>query len=408
MILNKSNIGIVVISLFSIMLPCVSVAQQSQNEPTVKGIGVGPGTVYPGMEAGLTYDDNILRNIPGMEVDSFLYTVSPNLAYQLQDNTHKFRADWRLDAGYYDSSHRDNYLDNTISGELGYQPTSRFSAGLTGEYKSSRDPRGTGRAEGLAIGRYARDPDRWHHFKVEGNMAYGLQSGGSRLEAAGGYVSKRYDNNHVLTDYRDHDDIYGDGNFFFQVAPKTSLVVGGGITNHHYRVNSLLGASIDSTDYQFSGGITWKALSKTTGTIRFGYINKDFVSVHRANRSSFNWDAEVTWTPRSYSVVVLNTSRTFDETNGTGNFIQRDTYSVKWTHFWLDRLSSTVNLSYAEETFDPTSRQDGLINAGVQFNYDMRNWLTLSAAYLHDERDSNRNAFDYKRNVYLVTANVTF
>ena len=399
---TNTRIYVVIVSILLVVSPLAANAQQSQ-----QGIAVGPGKLSPGLGLALSYDDNLLRSVPGTELDTFIYNITPSLSYEMQDNTRHFMANWDLDAGFHDSSSNDDYLDNTLSAQFELTPNSRTRLGISGEYKDAHDPRGTGRAEGLAIGRFQPYPDEWHHFKVEGNMAYGSEASRGRFDGDVGYLSKRYDNNRVLTAYRDRDDTYGNGNFYYQVAPKTSLVVGGGIIDHNYRTASLLGASLDSTDYQVSGGITWDALNKTTGTVRFGYINKDFTSAARASSNAFNWDVEVVWTPRTYSIVTLTTSRKYDETNGTGNLIQRDTYSAKWTHFWRDRLSSTVDFSYMNDSLKPTTREDDLINAGVQLNYDMRRWLTLSAGYHYDERDSNRNAFDYERNLFLISASIT-
>lgn len=400
---KKSTIRLAGISLISVVIPFVCVAQQSQ-----KGIPAGSGTFYPGLELGLSHDDNLLRTIEGSELETWIYSVSPYLAYELKDNTRRFMVDWRLDAGFHDDSGTDDYLDNTIGAVLEFQPTNRFFAGISGEYKDTRDPRGTARAEGLAIGRILRDPDEWHHFKVEGSMAYGLESARARLEGDVGYITKEYDNNRTLTAIRDHDDTFAAGRLFYRLAPKTSLVVEGRITDYEYQTTPVLGSTLDSVNYQIFGGVTWEALNKTTGTVKFGYIDKDFDSAVRGDSDAFNWEVEVVWTPRSYSVVTLSTSREFDETNGAGNLIESDIYSANWTHHWRDHISSTVEFTYINDTFQPTTREDDLLNIGLRLNYDVRNWLTLSAGYSYDERDSNRNAFDYERNLFLVTADIYF
>ena len=252
------------------------------------------------------------------------------------------------------------------------------------------------------------EPDAWHHFKVEGNAGYGLlEDAKARLEGDVGYISKRYDNNRTLTATRDRDDTYGSGRLFFRAGPKTELVVEGRIAHVSYQFPAPLTASLDSDTYQILGGFTWQALNKTTGTVKLGYINKDFYAANRVDGDAVNWEVNVEWRPRTYSVVNLSTSRTFTETNGAGNFIQHDTFAIDWTHDWGNQVSSTVDFSYSNDSFDPTTREDDLINTGVQLNYAMRRWLTLSAGYRYDERDSNRNAFDYERNVILFTASIT-
>jgi hypothetical protein len=290
---------------------------------------------------------------------------------------------------------------------LEFTPTSRTRLGVGGEYKDSRDPRGTGRAEGLPIAGFQVDPDEWHHFKVEGNAAYGVEDARVRVEGDVGYITKEYDNNRLFTATRDRDDTYGAGRLFYQVAPKTALLVEGRITDYSYQTVAPLSLSLDSNDYQIYGGITWEALNKTTGTVKFGYLQKDFDAAGRASGDAFNWDVSVVWRPRTYSVVTLSTSRQFDETNGTGNFIERDNYAAAWTHDWGNRVSTTANISYSVDSFDPTTREDDIFNAGVRLDYAMRRWLTLGAGYVYEDRDSNNNFFDYDRNLFLLTARIS-
>ena len=222
-----------------------------------------------------------------------------------------------------------------------------------------------------------------------------------------GFITKEYDNNRTATATRDRDDTSGAARLFYRIAPKTSLVVEGRITNYEYQTGSPLAPGLDSFDYNILAGITWEALNKTTGAIKVGSKDKDFDDAARQDGDAFNWEVEIVWSPRTYSIVTLSTSRDFNETNGTGNFIESDTYSVNWSHYWTEHVSTTVDFTYIEDTFDPTTRADDKINVGILLNYDIRNWLTLSGGYRYDERDSNRSAFDYERNIFLISTTIS-
>jgi len=384
--------------------PAANLAMGTAHDNRSAGATGGLGGFYPDLQVSVTHDDNLLRGVPGTELDTFIYNVSPSLNYVAKDSVRSFTAGWRLNAGYHDASSTDDYVDNTLDAKFEYTPTSRTRLGIGGEYLDSHDPRGTGRAEGVAIGGFQQTYDEWHQFSVAGNMAYGVDTAQARVEGDAGYITKTYDNNRLFTATRDRDDTYAAGRLFYQVGPKTSLVAEGRVTDYAYQTTSPLASSLDSQDYQVSGGVTWKALNKTTGTVKLGYLTKTFDAAGRADGNAFNWDVEVEWRPRTYSVVALSTSRQFDETNGTGNFIERDNYAIAWTHDWGNQVSTTADFSYSNDSFAPTTREDDLLDLGVRVNYAMRRWLTLSAGYRYEDRDSNRNAFDYQRNLILFTA----
>jgi len=396
--------GSVVSASLTILLLCSNQLLAQQDGPA--GVPVGSGYVFPSIDLTFLNDDN-LTNADINEIDTIGWKVAPSLLYEQSSNRSRFAADWRLDAGWYDDSPIDDYVDNYVSGIFEYQPTNRFNSALKANFTDSHDPRGTGRAEGALV---AAQPefDEWHSFGVEGNFGYGLENGIARVEGDVGYTTKEYDNNRGSTFVRDRDDTYGAARFFYRLAPNTDLVVEGRLADHSYVQTAVGVAPLDSFVHRILGGVSWEATGKTTGSIKLGYIDKDFDSGTRQDGDALIWEIGITWEPRTYSVVNISSSRDFQETNGAGNFIQKDNFiSADWTHYWQEHISTTVNFSYTEDTFDPTTREDELTNAGARLNYDLQRWLTVSGGYRYDERDSNANAFDYERNIFELTVRVT-
>ncbi|MFQ5661080.1 MAG: outer membrane beta-barrel protein [Gammaproteobacteria bacterium] len=369
------------------------------------GIKAGPGFIYPSVAFKTFYDDNLL-DAETNELDTFGGVIAPYAAYEISDKTRRFVVDWLLEAGFYTDSNNDDYVDNTVRAEYAFQPTSRFYSALKGEFKDTRDPRGTGRAEGVSTVLQA-DPDEWHSFGVEGNLGYGSKQAIARVEVDAGFVTKEYDTNRAFTFVRDRDDSYGAARFFYRLAPKTSLVLEGRAVHFEYDRNAPGAPSLDSNVFRGLGGITWEATYKTTGFLKVGYIDKEFASGLRQDDNAVTWEVGIEWRPRTYSIVNIATSRDFQETNGAGDFIQHDMVSFNWNHAWLKRLSSVVDFSYAKDMFDPTAREDDLINAGISINYNIRRWLTIGAGYHYRDRDSSDSVFDFHRNIYELTARIT-
>ena len=271
--------------------------------------------------------------------------------------------------------------------------------GITGEFKDTRDDRGTGAAEG-GTGVVQNKPDDYRQYEVIGSGVYGSEASNGRGELDVGYMDKKYNNNRATTFSRDREDTSVDGRIYYKIMPKTSLLFDARYTDIDYDNDAPGVASLDGSSYSALMGLTWAATYKTTGKATIGYRQRDFDST-RKDDGGLAWEAEVIWQPRTYSTFNLSTSSEFKETNGTGNAIEEDAVTFGWTHYWQDRLSTNANFRYASNDFagDTTGRDDDLINMGVSLNYEMRRWLTVGASYDYDERDSNFNSFDYERNV---------
>ena len=370
------------------------------------GILLSIGTLYPELEFKTIHDDNLLRSRTN-ELSTLIGVIAPHLTYEIADHKNRIIFDYLLESGFHENSSIDDYVDNRLRAEYEYTPTSRIFAALRGEYLDTRDPRGTGRAEGGTGGITQTTPDEWHHWAIEGNAAYGAKTAKGKVEADIGYIAKTYDNNRAFTFVRDRDDTYGAARLFYRIQPKTNIVLEARATNYNYDQEAPGTPSLDSITSTYLAGATWEATFKTTGFAKVGLIDKDFDSNLLTDDDDFTWEIGVEWRPRTYSTFNLMTSREFQETNGTGNLISHDSILFSWTHDWQTRFTTVVDFSYAEDSFDPTAREDELINAGAHVYYEMRRWLNLGAGYRYDERDSSTNTFDYDRNLLELIAKIT-
>ena len=147
---------------------------------------------------------------------------------------------------------------------------------------------------------------------------------------------------------------------------------------------------------------------KTTGFLKLGRVNKDFSSSRRADDQGFTWEIGVDWKPRTYSTITLKTDQDFVETNGTGNAGDRSQISLNWNHNWRARLSTNLELLYAQETYSPDPREDQYYQTAATVKYDFRRWLNLEAGYRFSNLDSTDDSFDYDQNVLEITADFTF
>ena len=374
----------------------------------ISGMRIGDGKLYTDITVTPFHDDNLTR-APSNEISTFGLLIAPHLAYELKVHKNRYFMDYLLSAATHEDSHPDDYIDNRFQLGYEYTPTKRIFLGIHGEYLDTRDPRGTGASEGTGV--VLANPDEWHRYLVEGNVVYGGKRAKGRAELDLGYSNKSYDNNRTTTFVRDREDTYVRARLYYRIMPKTSLVLEGRTTNFDYDQDAAGVPSLDSDTSRVLLGVTWEGTFKTTGTAEIGYIKKDFDSSRRKDGDDFTWEVGVEWRPKSFSIFNLNTSRDFQETNGAGNFISKDSINASWSHQWhklSPKFSTLVDISYSEDSFDQitTGREDEYLNIGVSVNYKMRRWLELGGGYRYDERDSTISAFDYDRNIFELFATI--
>jgi len=372
-----------------------------------EGFDFAGGKLSPKFTVKEFFDDN-LTSAQTNEIDSFGTLVEPQLTYELKNKKNLITLDYLFSAATHYSSHNDDYVDQTVSADYEFTPTSKIKLGLDTEYYRGHDPRGTGGAEGTGV--VQNSFDRYHHYQVDANGSYGAESSKAQFEIDMGHIAKTYDNNASATAVRDREDTYASSRLYYRVMPKTQMVVEGRVAEYHYDIDATGTASLDSTTTRALVGVKWDTTYKTTGTAQIGYIQKNFDSTARVDGQDFTWELGVEYKPRSYSTFNLDTSRDFSETSGAGNFTSTDTVSLSWKHDWSEKISTNLNMSYSEDSFDQdtTGRSDEKLNVGASVDYEIRRWLKLGAGYTYDERDSTINSFDYERNQVEAFATVTF
>lgn len=374
--------------------------------PETTGFHFGPGGLFPDISVAPGYIDNLTfenANATG----SFYTTVKPHLAYVMSDKTRKLVLDYLLDAGYFESSSPDNYVDNKLRASFDYNPTSRIFASAIAEFMSSHDGRGKGRAEAGA-GITQTSLDEWHQWGLGGKFAYGARTARAHLEFEADYLNKTYDTNRVFTFTRDREDYFGAARFFYRIRPKTSLVFEGRATEINY-INDEVGVpSLDGINTSFLTGLTWQATYKTTGFAKIGYNFRTFDSDQRATQSGLDWEVGVDWKPRSYSTVHLETSQSIAETNGTGDAINQSNISINWQHYWRERFSTRVDLGYLTSTFDPSSREDTSYLMGIRADYAFRRWLNIGTSFRHSTIDSTDAVFGSDQNIVELNLDLIF
>ena len=382
----------------------VSCAAFAATDP--QSIDMGGGKLIPTLAVTFEHDDNIFSQ-PNNEESDTKTLVRPSLQWLQESEKTTLAVSYSGDYGLYWDSDDDDYDDHTISLDAMISPTDIFRAKVGAFYGWLHDNRGEGSSEGInALTR--GEPDEYEMSTVGVELDFGRESGmfGVEIEASEDRI--QYSNNRNETIFRDRDESYVAGRLYSRISGgKTKLFVQVDDNDIVYDNDPLLGGKLDSTEQGVSIGVEWEATAKTTGMLRIGEVDKEFDSVaRRGNDSSLStWEASVIWAPRSYSTVTLSASKMPNETNGTGDFIDSKNYTICWNHSWSDRLATRVSFTDGADAYvgDASGRDDDRQTLSLGVDYDWQRWMTIGANYSYSERDSDINTFDFEKNIFSVT-----
>ncbi len=370
------------------------------------GLQMGPIEAYPVLELGLSYDDNVFR-APFAEQASFVGIVSPELLLKAKLSRNEFAMRYQAEIGRYENARQNNYQDQQIIGNVHLDLNTRNRLDLEAGYLAKHDPIGTNRTEG-AIGLLEatllqEEPDRYTIAQASATYSYGAEGAPGRLDLYGGYFSKTYQNNREVTAVFDRDEPNLGGIFYWRVGARTALLWELQGLRFDYDV-----ANLDSTEFRVLTGATWAATAKTSGTVKFGYQQKDLDDTTQLDFSGVAWSVGVQWAPVAHSVLSVESSRVPLERSGSGLFKVVQQVGVDWFHKWKDGVTSTTSFLFANEDFRGSPRVDDRWGAGLRVDYQMRRWLALGVGYDYDKRESNQELFGFDQNTVwlLVTAGI--
>jgi len=373
--------------------------------PEPQAIEIGAGKLIPMLRINAKVDDNIFSQST-REEDDLITQLVPQIQFLAEKDEDRIALTYSGDYAFYDTNSADDYDDHTISLDTLFSPTDLYSVAFGASFGKLHDNRGEGSTEGI-IATSRTSPDEYDINDINLLLDIGRDTARFGIEAEARSTDIEYTNNRSETQFRDRDETYFAGRLYGRVGGKTKYFVEFATEDFAYDTDPILGGALDSEQDVVSIGVKWEATGKTTGEIKVGRLDKEFDSALRRDGDITVWDVDITWSPRTYSHVLISASSDAQETNGTGSFIDSQNFSVMWLHAWSDRFSSTVMVSTGEDEFDENPRVDDRDSFSVGVSYDWQRWITVSIDYSFMERDSNINAFDFEKNVYSISLDMS-
>ncbi|MBC2717944.1 MAG: outer membrane beta-barrel protein [Desulfobacteraceae bacterium] len=220
---------------------------------------------------------------------------------------------------------------------------------------------------------------------------------------------------------------------FFRLTAKTSAFVEYEFADINYDTSDK-----DSQEHRYFAGLRWEMTGKSSGQIKGGFGEKTFdtttsilpdTDLKKSDISESNWMAEIQIDHNfnSRTNLTLNAYRRYDEVlehrYDYGDFqnfyadytlahffgfrINRDISSKIHlfldTSFFLDEFKGShvdYRPGYDEE------RKDTEFAVSPSINFDIYKWMTLNAAYIYTDHDSNYPGHDYIDHTFFVRASL--
>ena len=360
--------------------------------PAQRGfIRAEPFFVYPFLGFGVGYNDNLTGTRQNRTGSAFAL-VSPRVRADVKKGGDTYALTYSGNYGHYFSGSASDFNEHAVVATSSNQFTARADLQAAAFYLVKQDPSGS-------VDRsFNANPFDWHGWGAIATFGYGAPSAQGRLELDLGATDKHYKNDREITQAFDVATWDAAARFFYRIAPKTRLLAEVRYTEYDYR-----SSPFDNDEQRYLVGATWDATAATSGTLKVGYATKTFKQQGLEDYSGPTVEAAVWWRPRTYSTVELVALYGPSDAGGTGIFAVDTTVGARWEHYWKSYFLTRAYVTYLNSDLQNVSRTDRVSRVGIGAFFDIRSWLRLGADYSRENRNSTDGAFDFSRNVIILS-----
>ena len=382
----------------SLLAAAITSSAAYATEPT--GIEMGNGvTLLPAVDLSIV-DDNNIYNQDSDVTSSTITRLKPALGATVDLGSTAIDALVQFEAGQYTKDDNDDYTDALYEAGVRSALNARHAVTATAKFNQGHDARGSGTNEGSAATNNSR-PDKYEETVFDGSYIYGTDTSMLQATLAAEAYSKEYQNNLATTEDRDHDKTKVSARLDIEVSPATKAVVELRNTEVSYDNDSAIAA--DGSILTALAGAKWDVTGKTTGEIKLGLTDRSFDDSAKDSDNRFSWEASVTYSPKSYSVITLTSAQANSETTSAaaGTYIASNITAINWKHQFSSFVALNVDASFGTDEYVDAAngREDDKTSYGVSGVFSPSRNIDVTVSYTTSERDSNIDGLDYDKDV---------
>lgn len=351
----------------------------------------------------IAHDDNIYRVTDDLAQSDHYLTVSPKLGISGGYGKQRFYLTYDGEYTKFSEAKEADYYDHTVQARAvldhNLRLKSRFEVGYSKEHE---DPGTINRIQ-LDITEY----NKYNQNYFLAGLTYGQASSIGQLT----FNYRKTDRDHYSNnlDFLDHVNDQISGRFTYRVAPKTSLYIEALVSDIDYTPPPGF-TEIDSKFKLYKAGVSWDFTNKLSGDVNLGYQDRDYKAIVLQDVSGLAYDGKITWLINSFTQVAAKAKReSVDSTlEDTGGFITTS-FNIDVEHDLTALLNVKAGLGYGKEEFVfNQNRQDKRLSYQLGIGFDVLRNLSLTANYIHQERDSTLASAVFDSNVISIIATFTF
>lgn len=371
-----------------------------------EGYPIGSFTLYPDVQAGGYYDDNIYATSHG-HVPDWVGTVSPRIAIQSDWERHSLYAEAQTDVTNYWSHPHENTVDWHVLAEGEIDVTDRTQILLGAIALRSHEDRSSPDAvEGFEptpyneLNGYAGVEHRFDDFTVRIGSAVERITFGNVMGA----------NGEIYNEDRNRNRYTVGGMVRYERNPnlRPFLQVMGDFRRYDTTPDDF-GYDRNSDGFVAGLGLAFRPAPKLSGEVFLGALHRSYSDPAFKPITTPAMDAVLRWQVTPTTATVAFAERSIEETTlpGSPGYIYT-LAGVRLEQVLAERLTGIVRFAFAHSDFTQIGRNDNSIDTSLGFRYRLTQIVTLGVDYRYSQRVSGNTLNDFTRNQVFFRVGADF
>jgi hypothetical protein len=393
------------------LVPAIASAQTygpvaAAGEYAPKGMPLGGFVLYPSLDLGTGYDDNVFLTEKNTQ-SSFFFTEAPRFDLKSNWNRHELDFYGQMNAFQYTSLGDEDHIDGIFGGSgrvdvmRGLDVTGGASYSILHLANSSpllaaipTSP--TQYSESLANVAVNYHP---YHFGVSLGINFSRTDFDStQLGIAPFNISNKDLDENLYNPFV---------KFSYEFRPGYSVFVRGDYNTQQFdQAVDRNGQRMDSNGETANAGLEMKITHLVTGQVFVGYLNQNY-EAPLVSVSGPDYGVNVDWSPSVFWTFHLLGSRTLNATIVPGASTEDDNQIRFGVDYAILRdVTIQAHASYWDATFPGASRNDQYPEGGLGVTYFMNKHVSVTGSYDYLERESNVPGQNFTDNRVMLGVNL--
>jgi hypothetical protein len=375
-----------------------SVLDRPKPELDPLGVRAGGFLIFPKIELGTTYDDNVFATENDKKGD-FIFQILPTITAQSDFSRHQLRFSAGADIGRYADQTSENYIDYFVTGGGRFDVTGDSSLSANLAYRQLHEDRGDPDSPSTAS-----EPIEFARTNAE--LAYQQRFNRVTARVGIGAENENYDDVASISgvtldqDIRDRWAYSATGQVGYDLYPGYQPFLRFTYTRTEYDKGN---PKPNSDNYEAVVGTNFDLTNLLTGEIFIGYLARSYDEDDYSNFSGLAYGMKLDYAVTQLTSINGNISRGVEEGfSTTPNPRDRTTFQISVNHELLRNVVLSALAEYQNDDYQNSNQQEDfyLLQAGATYNIN-RNYY-LRGTYSYSTRDSNLPGSDYERNLFLL------